>query len=410
MTRPGIVIVGASYAGVSAAAAARDFGYRGAITLVGEENHLPYQRPPLSKRYLKGQVEDDQLTLRAQAFYRSAEIEFMRGVRVTSVDRGSRTIGFDSGNSLAYEKLILATGSRPRSLTLRGSECKGVFHLRTLDDARELRAALARASAVAVIGGGFIGLEIAASARQMGLPVSILEAQPRLLSRSVPATLAEYIAGRHTASGARVLLGAQVDALLSDRGYLRAIALTDGTEIAADLVIVGIGVIPNVELAQAAGLECRNGIVVDRGARTLDPSIYAAGDCTTHPYAGTTSQIRLECVQNANEQGRVAGINAAGGEAEYRSVPWFWSDQHDMKLQGVGISTGHDSVAIRGDMASGAFSIFYFCGDRLIAVDSVNRPGEHMMARKLIAAAAPLSPRAAADPSFDLRAALADAG
>jgi 3-phenylpropionate/trans-cinnamate dioxygenase ferredoxin reductase subunit len=408
MNDAGIVVVGASYAGLNAAAAARTAGYRFPVTLIGDEPRLPYQRPPLSKEFLRSSLDAAQLPLRAASFFESSEISLRTGVTVQSIDRATRSVRLNSGEQLAYDKLILATGCRTRILSAPGADAAGVHYLRTLDDALAIAHSLEGAGCVAVVGGGFIGLEVAASVRRMGKSVAVIEAQARLLSRTLSPEMSSYIAERHRREGVDLHFSAQVKRFQVQAGRVTGVELQDGLELAADAVIVGIGVIPNQELAQAAGLSSCNGVIVDEHARTGDPDIYAAGDCTSHPNAyAPGGMARLECVQNAIDQGRVAGGNAAGANARYSAPPWFWSDQYEVKLQSVGISTGFDRIVTRGDMKSDAFSVFYFAGPRLLSVESVNKPGEHMLARKLLAAQIELRDPQVADPAYDLRAALA---
>jgi 3-phenylpropionate/trans-cinnamate dioxygenase ferredoxin reductase subunit len=407
MSAAGIVIVGASYAGLNAAAAARTAGYKLPVTLIGDEGQLPYQRPPLSKDFLRGTIDAAQLPLRAPSFFDSSEITLRTGVGVQSVDRAARTVTLNSGEQLAYDKLILATGCRPRILSAPGAHAAGIHYLRTLDDALAIAHRLESARSVAVVGGGFIGLEIAASLRRMGKAVAVVEAQTRLLARALSAEMGDYIAEWHRREGVDLHFSSQVTRFHVEGGHVSAVELVDGQALAADLVIVGIGVIPNIELAQSAGLPCENGVIVDEHARTIDPDIYAAGDCTSHPNAYARGMARLECVQNAIDQGRVAGGNAAGANAVYATPPWFWSDQYEVKLQGVGVSTGFDRIVVRGDMKANAFSVFYFAGRSLLAAESVNKPGEHMIARKLLAAKVEPDEAQLADPAFDLRQLLA---
>jgi 3-phenylpropionate/trans-cinnamate dioxygenase ferredoxin reductase subunit len=403
-TSPGIVVIGGSYAGLNAAAAARTAGYGGSITLLADEAQPPYQRPPLSKDFLRGTMQASQLPLRPAAFYETNRIDVRLATRATRIDRQAKAVELAGGGQLPYDKLILATGCRARLLTIPGSDAQGIHYLRTLDDSVAIAKQLDGASHVTIVGGGFIGLEIAASLRAKGMAVDVVEAQPRLLARAMPAVMSEYVHARHAKEGVNVHFSAQLASFTVEAGRVAGVVLADGRSWPADLVIVGIGVLPNQEIAEEAGLECRNGIVVDAFARTSDPSIFAAGDCTSHPNAFLDGAfMRLECVQNAIDQGRVAGANAAGSETRYNAPPWFWSDQFDMKLQGTGLSMGFDSFTVRGRMEEGAFSIFYFRGGRLAAVDTVNKPGEHMMARKLLAAGAPLSAEQAADVAFDLK-------
>ncbi len=403
----GIVVVGASYAGLNAAAAARAAGYPGRIVLLGEEAHLPYQRPPLSKDFLRGTFDVAHLPIRPLKFFEDQGIEFRASQRVRALDREQRRVVLAGGESLSYDRLVLATGCRPRMLDVQGADAQGIHALRTLDDAARIASAMASANHAVIVGGGFIGLEIAASLRAMGKAVAVVEAQPGLLLRVLPPVLSAHVADRHRREGVQLHFDAQVSAFQAEGGRLTGVVLGDGTRLRADIAIVGIGALPNQAFAQAAGIVCDNGIVVDESARTSDPDVFAAGDCTLHPNAFADGMARLECVQNAIDQGRVAGTNAAGGTVRYHAPPWFWSDQYDMKLQGAGLSRGFDRFVLRGSMAQPAFSVFYFRAGGLVAVDSVNRPGEHLVARKLLAAAARLSPEEAMDETFDLRSALA---
>ena len=406
MKAPGIVIVGGSYAGLNAAMAARNAGYTAAITLIGEESHLPYQRPPLSKDFLRGDLDTAQLPLRPASYFETAGIAVRTGTCVESIDRGAKIVRFSEGGTLSYDKLILATGCTPRLLEVEGGDAAGIHYLRTLDDALGIAAQLGSVNAVAVVGGGFIGLEITASLRRMGKMVSVIEAQPRLLARTLSPEIADYIADWHRREGVQLRFDAQLARIHSANGRVTGVEFADGDVVPADLVIVGIGVLPNMALAQEADLQCANGIVVDEACRSSDPDIYAAGDCTWHPNAYAGGMMRLECVQNAIDQGKIAGANAAGRQVSYDVPPWYWSDQYEVKLQGVGIAAGHDHVVIRGNMEDHAFSAFYFAGEKLLAVESVNLPGEHMLARKLLASNARLTARQAADTAYDLRQAI----
>lgn len=381
----GLLIVGGSYAASQVAASARQAGYAQPITVVSEEAVLPYQRPPLSKGYLTGATTDAQLSLRSEKFYADNKVELLLGARATKIDRTAKTASLADGRSLGYDKLVLATGARARPLP---SAPPGALLLRTVADAQALKARLAEVQTVAVIGGGFIGLEVAGVAVGMGKQVTVYEALDRLLARAVPPQLAAWIADAHRASGMKLVFGAQA------------------ADVRADLVVIGIGVLANEELARDCGLACDNGIVVDDHARTADPDIYAAGDCTRHPSRYAGGLLRLESVQNAMDQAKVAGANVAGGDTVYDALPWFWSDQGELKLQMAGLSQGHEAAIVRGSMEEGKFSIFYLREGRLLAADTVNKPGDHMLARRLIAAKVPLTPEQAADVSLDLKALL----
>jgi 3-phenylpropionate/trans-cinnamate dioxygenase ferredoxin reductase subunit len=404
----GVVIVGAGQAGFQVAASLRADGHAGPIRLIGAEAHPPYQRPPLSKGLLLGKMARERLLFRQPNFYDAQAVELQLGTTVTAIDRGGHAIMTASGERIPYDILVLATGTRIRPLPLPGTALDGVMYLRTLDHAGELAERIERARAVVVIGGGFIGLEVAAATRMLGKPATVLEAADRLMGRVVAPVISAFYADLHRARGVALALNARIVALEGAEGKVRQVAMADGTVHEADLVVIGIGVLPNVELAGDAGLACENGIVVDEHGRTADPQIFAAGECTSHPNRFAGGRARLESVQNAVDQAKAVAAAIRGRPAPYDEVPWFWSDQYDVKLQMVGISTGHDSQAIRGDPATGRFSVFYFREGALRAIDSVNRPGDHMTGRKLLAAGAAVSPAEAVDETFDLKLALAN--
>jgi 3-phenylpropionate/trans-cinnamate dioxygenase ferredoxin reductase subunit len=398
-----LVVVGASYAGLQIALSARSAGFAGPILLVGDEPHLPYQRPPLSKGFLTGKVAESALPIRPQQVLEQNRIEPILGVRATAIDRASRTVSLSDGRSLTYGRLGLATGCRPRLLPIPGADLEGVLYLRTLDDAIALKARMPEARSVAIIGGGFIGLEIAASLAMLGKDVTVIEALPRVLARALPERVSDFITDVHRRASVTVRTGTTVRELEGVGGHVRSVLLSDGTRCPADFVIVGIGVLPNVELAAEAGLACQDGIVIDEFARTSDPTIVAAGDCTRHPNRfAPAGPIRLESVQNALDQAKTAGGALVGTLKAYDAVPWFWSDQYDLKLQMVGLSEGHDQAVVRGSPEEQKFSVFYFRKGALIGIDSINRPGDHMAGRQLIPAGTPLTPEQVADPSFDL--------
>jgi len=399
-----IVIVGASHAGAQLADSLRREHWDGGILMIGDEPELPYHRPPLSKDFLSGKLGEDRLPIRDPSFYAERSIDTLLGRRVTAIDRTAREVTTDDGSRLAYAGLALVTGARPRLLGVPGEQLEGVFVLRSAADVRAIRARLAAAERVVVVGGGFIGLECAASLRGLGKQVTVLEARERLMPRVMPPAVSDFFLALHADHGVRIVCDTGVKEILGKDGSVDTVVGADGSTFPADMVIVGVGVLPNVELARECGLACDNGIVVDERARTSDPSIVAAGDCANHPNRFFGGRARLESVQNATDQARVAASTLAGGDATYDAVPWFWSDQYDIKLQMVGTSHAYDRSAIRGDVAGRRFSTFYFRDGRLIGTDSLNSPVDHMLSRKLIGAGTPLTPEQAADAGFDLRA------
>jgi 3-phenylpropionate/trans-cinnamate dioxygenase ferredoxin reductase subunit len=402
----GLIIVGGSYAAAQIAVTARQKGYEAPICMISEEATAPYQRPPLSKAYLAESGAENVLPIRADVFYQEQKIDVRLRTRVVEIDRAAHNVRLDNGQRVPYGKLALAVGARARTLDMSGAELDGVFTLRTLADARRIKAALAGAQNVVVIGGGFIGLEVASVAVKLGKNVRLLEALERPLGRACPPIVADWITDLHRQRGVQTQFGAKISSLGGEGGRVRAVVLDGGTEYQADVVIIGVGAVPNVELAEASGLMCNNGIVVDRYARTSDPDIVAAGDCTRFPSDHAELPVRLESVQNATDQARVAASTIVGHEEPYTAVPWFWSDQYDVKLQMVGLSQGHEAYAVRGEMGGGRFSVYYFSRGRLIAVDSVNRPADHMLARRLVAQRASFSNQQASDESFDLKSLL----
>ena len=407
----GIVIIGAGQAGVQTAESLRAGGYAGRITLLGDEPHGPYHRPPLSKAWLAGEMDGAQLVMRAPEMLARKQIELRTEVKVASIDRAAQQVLLADGSALPYSGLVLATGSTPRRLPLPGGNAAGVHALRSREDADAISARLAlcaeRQLPVVVIGGGFIGLEVAATARKKGLEVTVLEAAPRLLGRVLAPALSDWYAALHRGHGVKLVFDARIEALeTAADGAVSGVRLADGSLLPAGLVVVGIGVNANDGLAQAAGLECERGIVVDACCRTHDPAIVAAGDCTARRLLDG-SLIRLESVQNATEQGKSAAAALLGQERPFTATPWFWSDQYDKKLQMAGLSTGADHWAVRGDMTAGSFSVYHFKGERLLAVDSVSASKDHLQARKLLDAGKSPTPAQAADTAFDLASLLA---
>ncbi len=398
-----IVVVGAGHAGVQIAASLREEGYDGAIALVSAETHLPYQRPPLSKAFLKGAMDAEGLPLRAAQFYSENNIDLVFSESVTDIDRISRRVLLASGRAIDFSQLVLATGARQRPLVIPGIDLDGVLVLRDLDDARLLRQRLAIARRIVVIGAGFIGLEIASTASIFGLEVSIVELAARPLGRAVSEAVSQFYLDAHQTFGARFYLEAGVRAIHGRSGRAVEVELSDGRRLPADVVVVGVGVLPEDRLAAAAGLECANGIVVSAHLETADPGISAIGDCAMFPSHNLGFPVRLESVQNAVDQARCLARRIVGKPQPYTALPWFWSDQGDLKLQIAGLSHGCDRWTVRGDPAARAFSAFGFRGPTLVAVESVNRPADHMIARRIIAGALPLTPAQAGDLAFDLR-------
>ncbi len=399
-----IVIVGAGQAALQAIDTLRRQGYAGALTLVGEEPWLPYQRPPLSKKYLAGALERERLLLRPRLFYEQHGVHTRLGRRVVEIARRDQRLRLDDGESLAYDALLLTTGCRPRPLAVPGADLEGVHGLRTIEDVERIRARWSPDVRLVIVGGGYIGLEVAATAREAGLSVTVLEMAPRVIGRVVCPAVSAFYEAEHARHGVRIRCGARVRAMVGAAGgRVRAVVTEEGEEIAADVVIVGVGVLPASELAAAAGLACDNGVTVDAYCRTGDPAIYAAGDCASHPSARYGRRVRLESVDNAFEQGATAALNLAGVPTIHDKLPWFWSDQYDLKLIIVGLSEGHDSVVMRGEPASRAFSVCYLRGGELIALDSVNTPRDQMAARRLIAARARPDPDRLADPGVALK-------
>src|SRR5579863_1665226 len=383
-----VVIAGGGQAAVQAIDTLRRKGFTGKLVLVGDEPWLPYQRPPLSKKYLAGALERDRLLLRPQHFYESHSIETRLGRRVEEISRREQSLRLDDGSTVAYDALVIATGSRPRSLAAPGADLEGVYFLRTIADVERIRAEWVPGKRLVIVGGGYIGLEVAATAREFGLEVTVLEMADRVMNRVVCPELSAFYESAHARHGVRILCNSKVRALAAAPGSSRvkAVLTDDGAEHAADQVVVGCGVLPADQLAVAAGLACTNGVMVDDRCRTSDPVIFAAGDCTSHPSLHYGRRLRLESVDNAFEQGASAALNLLGLETVHDKVPWFWSDQYDLKMIIVGICHGHDTVVTRGNPASRSFSTCYLRNGELIAIDSVNSPKDQMAARKIIAA------------------------
>jgi len=382
-----IVIAGGGQAGVQAVDTLRRKGFAGKLTVVGDEPWFPYQRPPLSKKYLAGSLERERLLIRPAQFFAEHGVTAHLGRRVTDIVRRARQVRLDDGVVLPYDALVLATGSRPRRLPVPGSELGGVHCLRTVEDADRIRAECTGGRLV-IIGGGYIGLEVAATARELGMQVTVLEMAERVMSRVTCPLVSAFYEAEHARQGVRIRCNEQVRALHGDTrsGRVRAVLTEQGGEYPADLVVIGVGVAPADELARATGLECENGVVTDAYCRTADEAIYAAGDCASQLNRRYGRHLRLESVDNAFEQGTTVALNLLGTPTPHDKLPWFWSDQFDLKLVIVGIAHGYDATVVRGAPATRSFSVCYLRGGELIAIDSINAPKDQMAARRLITA------------------------
>jgi 3-phenylpropionate/trans-cinnamate dioxygenase ferredoxin reductase subunit len=405
MTQGTVLIAGAGHAGFQLAASLRQLGYDGRVCLINDEAHLPYQRPPLSKAYLKGEGRPDSLMFRPEKFYHDQNIELI-GDRAVAIDRSARKLQLSSGASLEYGHLVLATGARNRLLDIPNAGLADVRYLRILDESEALRLRIASARHVVVIGAGFIGLEFAATARAKGLEVDVIELGARVMARAVTAEISDYFQERHTAAGIRIHFGVQATSIESDGSSVTGVSLSDGRHVPADLVVVGVGVLPNVELAAAAGLAVAAGIIVDVQLLTSDPAISAIGDCALFASPRFGGSLRLESVQNASDQARCVAARLTGDARPYDGQPWFWSDQGDDKLQIAGLTTGYDRVVLRGDRAQRSFSAFCYKAGQLVGVESVNRAADHVFGRKILGLNRSITPEQAADPGFDLKAAV----
>lgn len=396
-----IVVVGAGEAGGQAGIILRQSGYADPIVLIGEEPYAPYERPPLSKSFLAGESPLEKMYLRSPDFYASQSIDLKLNTRVDAVDRASRTVSLSNGERIEYRKLVLATGGRVRRLACPGAELAGIHYLRTIDDVLAYRDRLTAGARIVIVGGGYIGLEVAAVAVKRGCLVTVLEALPLVLNRVVAPEVSRFYMDVHRAAGVTIETSTAVTAF-DGASVVQAVRCGE-TSFPADLVIVGIGIVPNVELAAAAGLAVDNGIVVDAFMRTSDPSIYAVGDCSNHPSVSAGRRLRLESVHNALAQGKTAALDIFGKPEPYDEVPWFWSDQFDLKLQMTGISAPDDRVVIRGSMAERKFSACYLRDGRFVACNAVNMAKDFIQSKKLIAAKVVIDPDRLADASVALK-------
>ncbi|MCI4675212.1 NAD(P)/FAD-dependent oxidoreductase [Candidatus Mycolicibacterium alkanivorans] len=398
-----VLVVGGGQAGGQAVASLRSNGFDGRIVLIGAESVLPYQRPPLSKAFLAGSLPVERLFLRPPAFYEKARVDVMLGVCVTGMDINQRQVTLDDGRELEFDRLVLATGGRPRPLSCPGADSPILHYLRTVADVEGIRAKLRPGARLVLIGGGYIGLEIAAVAAKLGLMVTVVEAEPTVLARVTCPDVAQFFEAEHRRAGVTIRCATTVTGI-EQVGSAARVLTADGESFDADLVIAGIGLLPNVELASAAGLTCDNGIVVDELCETSEPGIYAAGDCTQHPSEVYGCRLRLESVHNAIEQAKTAAAAICGSAKPYRQVPWFWSDQYDLKLQTAGLNRGYDQVVLRGDPDTRSFAAFYLHDGRMLAVDAINRPIEFMAAKSLIAERAVIDGERLADERIPVQA------
>lgn len=402
MAQQSLVILGAGQAAGQAIASLRQAGFAGPIALVGEEAAPPYQRPPLSKKYLAGEWGLDRVELKPAAFYSEAGVDMRLGIRAEAIDRKTGRVQLSRGGAVPYDRLIIATGSRVRRLNVPGADLEGVFYLRAAADVDAIRPYLQKGRRLAVIGGGYIGLEVAAVARQHGLDVSVIEMTERCLNRVVAPEVSAFFEAVHRAAGVKIITGERLSGF-EGRAHVGRVVCASGLAIDVDFAVIGVGIVPNQEIAAAAGLECDNGIWVDEQARTSDETIYAAGDCANLPSGLYGRRIRLESVHNAIEQAKTAAASICGKPAPYDQVPWFWSDQYDLKLQIAGLNQGYDQVVVRGDPKARKFAAFYLKDGRLIAVDAVNAAPEYMMGRKLVGERARIVPERLADLNIPMK-------
>ncbi|MBT5388279.1 MAG: oxidoreductase [Porticoccaceae bacterium] len=401
------VVIGGSHAAVQLVISLRQNGWQGSITVVSDEPYLPYQRPPLSKAYLAGDIAEEQLALRASAAYDKLDVSFLLGVTVLAIDTDNHRLRLDNGEYLGFSKLALCTGARARTLPIAGVDLQGVHYLRNMDDVKGIQQSAVSAKTAVIIGGGYIGLETAASLTKQGIAVTLLEAEPRLLQRVASQPTSDFYQRLHKENGVTIRCNAMASALMGDT-RVKAVVCSDGDSIETDMVIIGIGVIPNTELASAAALEVDNGILVNEFAQSSHPDIVAAGDCTSHLNPLLRRTLRLESVPNATEQAKAAAASICGLQKQYAELPWFWSDQYDVKLQIAGMNQGYTDAIIRGDITSHSFSVFYIKDTVIIAADCINRPKDFMLAKKLILHNAQIDPVILADETTELKTLLTE--
>ncbi|MCI0466054.1 MAG: FAD-dependent oxidoreductase [Beijerinckiaceae bacterium] len=405
------VIIGGGQAGAEAVTMLRQYGFAGRIVLIGEEKDLPYMRPPLSKAFLAREITKEQLIYKAAAAYEKAQVEMRLGVRVEEIGRRAKTLSLSGGATLNYDKLVIASGGRARELPVPGANLRNIFYLRTITDVEALQPRMEPGRRLVIVGGGYIGLEAAAVAVKRGLEVTVLESAPRVLARVTAPDLSSFYTHVHRQAGVDIRTGVTVSGFAaSGDGSAGMVLCAGGQSFAADFVLIGIGLVPNTELAQQAGLDVDDGIVVDAASRSSDPDIYAIGDCAMHAHHGfLRRRIRLESVPNALEQARAAAASIAGRPIPEAAAPWFWSDQYDLKLQMVGVSDGYDELAIRGKMETSSFIAFYLKQGQVIGADSVNRPGDFMAAKRITGERMEIAPSRLSDETLSLKSLLQSA-
>ena len=397
------VIIGAGHAGGQAAATLRTKGFAGRIVIVGDEEYLPYERPPLSKAVLSGDLEVMRTFLKRETWYDDKNVELRLQTLVTKIDTANKSLTLSDGETLAYDKLLIATGTRVRKLDLPGAELDNIFYLRAISDTLAIREQVRDGAKMVIVGGGYIGLEVAAVGAKLGCEVTVLEGLDRVMNRVVSPEVSEFYTEEHEKAGVKILTGVGVTGYEGANGKVTHVVTADGAKHEADLVVVGVGVIPNFELAEEAGIACDNGIVVDEFARTSDSDIFAAGDVTNHPNSLLDRRLRLESVQNAVDQAKTAANSMLGELKEYAEIPWFWSDQYDLKMQIVGLSEPDDDVVVRGNIADRKFSICYLRDGVFVALNAINAPKDFMVAKKLVAAKKRIDPALLADVDTPLK-------
>jgi 3-phenylpropionate/trans-cinnamate dioxygenase ferredoxin reductase component len=400
-----VVVIGSGHAGVQVADALRALGHSGSVSIVGEEPLSPYHRPPLSKGFLAGSETPATMALRSPQYFEDRNIDLHTGATAVAIDRQARTVTLADGRELRYDRLVLATGAANRALAIPGADLAGIYSLRSLADADRFRAGLRQARSMVIVGAGFIGLEVAATARGLGVDVTVLEANNRPMARALSTPMSEYLSASHQRSGVNLRAGEAVAAFTGEDGRVTGVSTQAGERHRADMVLAAVGVTPRVELAAAAGLPVRDGIVVDENLRTADAAIFAVGDCANHPNVHAGRRTRLESVQNATDQARHVAAAIHGVDDTYTDLPWFWSHQGELKLQIAGVCDSVDECIVLGEPATGRFSVCLFKQGRLCVVESLNRPSDHMAARRLLEAGrSPRPEHLHNDPSFSLKA------